>query len=259
MSVKHHVRERSCISKSSCSSWNSYWGSCGKITLESKSYYIFLGKLVTWSLASRPVGSCQCCGLVRWKGWVIAVPHGPVHLPSVLLLWLFFVIVVVLWGFLFVHFSGVVDVKSGCCQCFILKRLCFPQQLLCLYQSILLLSKWPCLEKNGGGSSPVTAQIMKFAFASCAAANEEVQAGRWVCAGAPWPCSDALEVRSAEICQCQPNSNYWLFFRSLNETSFSQRVLPWIVLSCEPVLWGLGTSVKKLSEIKIGSLSSWEV
>lgn len=128
-----------------------------------------------------------------------------------------------------------------------------------LYQSILLLSKWPCLEKNGGGSSPVTAQIMKFVFASCAAANEEVQAGRWVCAGAPWPCSDALEVRSAKICQCQPNGNYWLFFRSLNETSFSQRVLPWIVLSCEPVLWGLGTSVKKLSEIKIGSLSLWEV
>lgn len=171
----------------------------------------------------------------------------------------FFVIVLVLWGFLFVHFSGVVDVKSGCCQCFILKRLCFPQQLLCLYQSILLLSKWPCLEKNGGGSGPVTAQIMKFVFASCAAANEEVQAGRWVCAGAPWPCSDALEVRSAKICQCQPNGNYWLFFRSLNETSFSQRVLPWIVLSCEPVLWGLGTSVKKLSEIKIESLSSWEV
>jgi len=50
--VKQHVRKRSCISKSSCSSLNSCWGSSGKVTPGIKPCCSLGGKWVTWSLAS---------------------------------------------------------------------------------------------------------------------------------------------------------------------------------------------------------------
>lgn len=106
-----------------------------------------------------------------WKGWVIAVPHGPVCPHPV--------------------FAVMEDPQIGCWQYFTLTGLCFPQQHPWLYQSIMLGANWRRFDSSESSANETEGLVLQ-----------------QMRGGAGWQMgSGALEVRAAKVCQCQVISN----------------------------------------------------